>query len=66
MVDKGTDHENDDGGAVCISFSGRAFFRKTATSKHQGCCKKANRQQFSVVCTPIVHRNDVKMFKTMP
>ena len=69
-TDKSTDHGNDVMVAQFVFlFLARAIFRETSTEmdeKNCDCyCKKTNRQQFSIVCTLIDHRNDVKMFKTL-
>ena len=64
MFDKSTDHGND---AKVAQFSCRVRISKKRQRKRTSktVVKKTNRQQFSMVCALIDHRNDFQMFKAL-
>ena len=59
--------EMGDGGKFVLLSRASDSLRNFKGNGNQNCqcdCEKQNRQHFSMVCTLIDHRNDVKMFKT--
>ena len=71
MFDKSTGYGND---VMVVQFVFLflecIIFQKTYTEMDMKTAnhllfQKTNRQQFSMVCTLIDHRNDIKMFKTL-
>ena len=71
MFDKSTGHGNNVMVAQFVFlFLERMIFQETYTemdikTANHLLFQKTNRQQFSMVCTLIDHRNDIKMFKTL-
>ena len=64
MFDKSTDHGND---AIVAQFSCRVRISKKRQRKRTSktVVKKTNRQQFSMVCALMDHRNDFQMLKAL-
>ena len=71
MFDKSTGHgKNVMVAQFVFLFLERMIFQETYTemdikTANHLLFQKTNRQQFSMVCTLIDHRNDIKMFKTL-
>ena len=71
MFDKSTGHGNNVMVAQFVFlFLEHMIFQETYTemdikTANHLLFQKTNRQQFSMVCTLIDHRNDIKMFKTL-
>ena len=71
MFDKSTGHGNNVMVAQFVFlFLERMIFQQTYTemdikTANHLLFQKTNQQQFSMVCTLIDHRNDIKMFKTL-
>ena len=71
MFDKSTGHGNNVMVAQFVFlFLERMIFQETYTemdikTANHLLFQKTNQQQFSMVCTLIDHRNDIKMFKTL-
>ena len=71
MFDNSTGHGNNVMVAQFVFlFLERMIFQETYTemdikTANHLLFQKTNRQQFSMVCTLIDHRNDIKMFKTL-